>query len=114
MLGGPVAFHSGSFQWSKLVMAGWSLATGVLLVLFVINVKPPGIPLALGLGAVFGLGRVTIGKDGLSRQRHYASLSTQWVESMDWPYESIQRCIFVPGENSGHPFSVILLGTSRQ
>ncbi len=135
----PRGLGSAAFRWNEpwlfrirlrgdllrrfaIMLAGWGLATGVLLVLFAINVKPPGIPLALGLGAVFGLGpawlatfflsghtsgRVTVGKDGLSRQRHFASLSAQWVECMDWPYESIQRCIFVPGENSGHSFSVM-------
>lgn len=39
-----------------IMLAGWGLATGVLLALFAVNVKPQGIPLALGLGAVFGLG----------------------------------------------------------
>lgn len=114
-----------------IMLAGWGLATGVLLVLFAINVKPPGIPLALGLGAVFGLGpawlatffmsghtsgRVTVAKDGLQRQRHYASISAQWVEWMDWPYESIRRCMIVTDEHSGHPFSVMLLsdGTDRE
>lgn len=114
-----------------IMFAGWGLATGVLLALFAINVKPPGIPLALGLGAVFGLGpawlatffmsghtsgRVTVGKESLQRQRHYASISAQWVEWMDWPYESIRRCVVVSDENSGHPFSVMLLsdGTDRE
>ncbi len=107
-----------------IMLAVWGLATGVFLVLFAINVKPPGIPLALGLGAAFGLGpawiatfflhghtsgRVTVGNEGLRRQRHYASFSAQWMEWMDWPYDSIRRCVIVPGENSGHPFSVMLV-----
>lgn len=114
-----------------VLASGWALATGVLLVLFAINVKPPGIPLALGLGAVFGLGpawlatffmsghtsgRVTVGKESLQRQRHYASITTQWMEWMEWPYESIRRCVIVTEEHLGHPFSVLLLsdGTDRE
>ena len=42
--------------WARLaiVLGLWAAATGVLLILFGINVRPPGVMLAIGLGAVFG------------------------------------------------------------
>lgn len=144
----PRGLGSAAFRWNEpwlfrirlrgdlgsriaILLASWGLATGVLLILFAINLNPPGILLALGLGAVFGLGpawlavffrsghtsgRVTVGNDELSRQRHYASLTAQWVEWAEWPYESIQLCMLVSGKNLGHSFSVILLSdaTTRE
>jgi hypothetical protein len=114
-----------------VVLGNWGLATGILLVLFAKNVKPPEISLAVILGAVFGLGpawlatfflsyhtsgRVKITEEGIQRLRHYVSLSSQWLEWMEWPFEAIQRCMIVSEENSGHPFSLLLLfdGTDRE
>ena len=109
-----------------LALAGWAAATGVLLVLFAINVNPPGIALAAGLGLVFGLGpavlllflgeshvsgRVRIDDDGIHRHRTYAALTLTgiWSESSDWPWAAIERCVIVPGEEIGRSFSILLL-----
>jgi hypothetical protein len=114
-----------------VMLGSWGLTTGILLAMFAKNVKPPEISLALMLGAVFGLGpawlatfmrshqtsgRVKITEEGIQRQRHYVSLSAQWVEWMEWPFEAIQRCMIVSDENTGQPFSLLLLfdGTDRE
>jgi len=119
------------FRRIAVVLGSWGLATGVFLVLFAKNVKPPEISLAVMLGAVFGLGpawlatfmrshhvsgRVKITDEGIWRQRHYVSLSAQWMEWMESPFESIQRCMIVSEEITGHPFSLLLLfdGTDRE
>ena len=111
-----------------IMLAAWGLATGVLLILFAINKNPPGLPLGFGLGAVFGLGpgwiatfflhshtsgKVTVGKDALRRRRHYASISGQFAEWMDWPFDAMKKCVIVPVEKSGHPFSVMLISDGR-
>lgn len=114
------------WQRAAILLAAWGAATGVLLVLFAFNVKPPGISLAIGLGAVFGFGpamlilflsrgqvggRVTIDGEGIRRHRNYASLTLtgMWGEWAEWPYAAIERCVIVPGKALEQSFSVMLL-----
>jgi hypothetical protein len=57
------------FRRIVVVAGSWALATGVLLVLFAKNVKPPEISLALMLGAVFGLSPAWLATFFLSHHR---------------------------------------------
>ncbi len=111
--------------WTRLaiVLGLWAAATGVLLVLFGINVRPPGVMLAIGLGAVFGLGpgilfliltrklaggTIRIDADGINRYRTYASFDfSGWSEWTEWPYDAIQRCVIVPARELEQSFSVV-------
>jgi hypothetical protein len=114
-----------------IVLAAWGLAIGVLLVLFAFNVRPPGMSLALGLGAVFGLGpgmlilfwsnrqaggSITIDNDMIRRHRQYASLTMtgMWGEWADWPYEAIDRCVIVPAQALDQSFAVMLLSIDSE
>jgi hypothetical protein len=111
--------------WTRLaiVLGLWAAATGVLLILFGINVKPPGVMLAIGLGAVFGFGpgmlflimtrnlaggTIKINADGIKRYRTYASFDfSGWSEWTEWPYGAIQRCVIVPSRSLEQSFSVM-------
>lgn len=113
--------------WVRLaiIVGLWAAATGVFLVLFGINVRPPGILLAIGLGAVFGLGpgilflllrrslaggAIKINADGISRYRTYASLDfSGWSEWTEWPFDAINRCVIVPAQHLERSFSVMQL-----
>lgn len=110
-----------------MVLTAWGAAVGVFAILFAFNARPPGLMLAVGLGAVFGLGPAAIllffrrdhvsgavtidDRDGIRRRRNYASLSFDggWTEWMDWPFDSISRCVVVPGESIGQSFDVLLI-----
>ncbi len=108
---------------------GWALATGVLCGLFAINVQPPGLGLAVCLGAVFGLGpatlllflrkphvsgRIRADEAGLHRVRFYASLTEMWSEETVWPYEALSEAVITPGAALGQSFSLLLLGTGEE
>ena len=114
--------------WLRLacIAAGWAGATGVMCILFAINVRPPGIPLAIGLGAVFGLGpaclalllrrghlagRVKIDEDGIRRQRTHASVLMLEAEWEHWPFAAIEKCTIVPPQVTGRGFSLMLLAS---
>lgn len=112
-----------------VVVACWIAATGVLLVLFAFNQRPPGIPLAFGLGLVFGMGpaallcllgrdhvagRVRIDGDGIHRQRSYASFSSQWSEWSSWPFDSISKGVIVPAPIVEHSFALLLLSVEQE
>jgi hypothetical protein len=111
--------------WTRLaiVLGLWAAATGVLLILFGINVRPPGVMLAIGLGAVFGFGpgmlflimtrklaggTIKINAEGIERYRTYASFDfSGWSEWTEWPYDAIQRCVIVPARELEQSFSVM-------
>jgi len=112
--------------WIRLVtMLGvWLAATGVMLVLFTLNNDPPGIGIALGLGAVFGLGpaalclfvlrdhvsgRVIVDKRCLRRRTTYAGFTGQWGEESVWEFGAITRCVFVSGDEAGLGYSLLVL-----
>lgn len=113
--------------WLRLaIIAGlWTAAAGIFLVLFAMNVRPPGMLLAIGLGAVFGLGpgilfllmrrslaggSIQINAEGISRYRTYASLDfSGWSEWTEWPFDAIDRCVIVPAQHLGRSFSVLQL-----
>lgn len=114
-----------------MLLAAWAAAIGVLLVLFAINVSPPGMLLAVGLGAVFGFGpamlvlflsrdqvsgRITIDSDGIRRYRYYASLTLtgMWGEWSEWPFATIDRCVIVPRTALDRSFSVMLLSIDSE
>jgi hypothetical protein len=107
-----------------VIFSTWLIGTGVLLVLFAFNSNPPGIPLAFGLGIVFGLGpaallmllrrdhvggRIRIDNDGIHRHRNYASFSAQWSEWTDWPFGAVSQCEIVTPKISGQSFALLLL-----
>ena len=108
-----------------VILAAWAGGTGVLLMLFAINVKPPGILLAIAMGTIFGgiagllllgrrnhvSGRMSLKKDGIHRHRSYASvdLAGGWDERTRWPYPGIDRCVMIPAEATGKSFSVLIL-----
>jgi hypothetical protein len=107
-----------------VIFSAWLITTGVLLVLFAFNRNPPGIPLAFGLGLVFGVGpamvltlwrrdhvggRIRIDDEGIHRHRNYASFSAQWAEWTQWPFGAISHCEIVSSRLAGQPFAVMLL-----
>jgi hypothetical protein len=107
-----------------VIFAAWLIATGVLLILFAFNSRPPGILLAFGLGLVFGLGpaalltlwrrdqvggRIRIDDTGIHRHRNYASFSAQWAEWTDWPFGAVSQCEIVSSRISGQSFALMLL-----
>ena len=100
-------------------------ATCLLLVLFAINVRPPSAAYALfGMLLLGGLalllllhgsgtasGSVRICQEGISRKRNYAGFTVQWVEDANWPYDSIEQCVLVPGQSIRQPFSLLFLAS---
>lgn len=105
----------------------WGLPTAVFLLLFGINVNPPGIGVAAMMGALFGLapllmillagrktasGLVKVYGDEIHRSRYYQSLDfAHWTERATWPLEAIHQCVIVEGQSLGKSFSVMLLST---
>ncbi|QDU51251.1 hypothetical protein [Gimesia panareensis] len=107
-------------------LAVWAAVTGIFSLLFAFNVNPPGISLAIIVGAILGLGpawlamffrrehvsgSIWIYEDHLLRQRSYVSLGffRSWQEAQEWPNAAISRCIIIPSRALGRPFSVMLL-----
>ena len=112
--------------WLRLAIAlgAGGMGTCLLLVLFAINQRPPhpvfgliGGAIALVIAASFlfhgassASGRVRVCQEGIQRKRNYVGVGAQMFEEANWPYESIEQCVIVPGHAIGKPFSVLLVG----
>src|SRR5688500_5353962 len=59
-----------------VVLAGWAMGTGVMCLIFAYNNNPPGLGVAIGLGAVIGLGPFALG----TLLRRELSAGTVWVQ----------------------------------
>lgn len=107
-----------------LVLSGWLVAAGVLLVLFSVSQKPGGLDLAFGLGAAAGLGPLALylfftkqlvsGKvkiiDGmLQRQTQYSGFSAQWSKTACWDLGVVNPYRLLTAEQSGHSYHLLLL-----
>lgn len=107
-----------------IVAAAWAGASGVLLMLFSVNVKPPGFGTALGLGVAAGLGpaflilfmrqalvsgRVRVFDETLEREFVSAGLGRIQRNYFVWPWESLRRCTLVPAEAIEQSFSVLII-----
>lgn len=145
----PINIGSTAFRWTEpplyrlrlrgdlwlrvlIVLGAWAGGTGIMLALFAINVDPPGLATALGLGLVLGGcpaamltmmlkdhagGNVMVRQGEFHRNRWYASLSMfffSWVEYGDWPYNVIRKCVIVPGSRINKSFSVMLLSVGPE
>lgn len=106
------------------VMSTWAIGIGILLFLFTLNNDPPGIGLALGLGAVFGLGpgclmvflnsnsisgTIRVTDDGVHFQKTSSGFGVITLTSYDWEYDEIEKCVIIDGYDSGQPFDVMLV-----
>ena len=107
-----------------IIIGVWALATGGLLMLFAINVSPPGIGVALALGFVFGgspaalatllnhrdgSAAVTIGDESIAVRRQglfWVLLRTVWRR---WPYPEVRRCTVIRRPVRGQAWSLLLL-----
>ncbi|MEZ6063372.1 MAG: hypothetical protein R3C19_23750 [Planctomycetaceae bacterium] len=106
------------------IIAGlWLASTGVFLLLFAINVNPPGPGTAFGLGLIgLGVGYLVL----FARRKHVsgncriysdrlhwgsmsAGLLTFQFNVADFEFADIDRCVIIPGKHIGHSFSVMLL-----
>jgi hypothetical protein len=112
--------------WLRLAIAlgAGGVGTCLLLVLFAINQRPPhpvfgliGGAIAFVIAASFlfhggssASGRVRVCQEGIQRKRNYVGVGAQMFEEANWPYESIEQCVIVPGQAIGKPFSVLLVG----
>ena len=112
--------------WLRLIIVAsmWGAGTGILLMLFSINNNPPGPGTAVFLGAAFALGpamgtlfwrrRLTSGRIFL-RPADLQRTSTSWGLPLmqsnlwRWPLREISRCVLVPAESLGVPFSVLIV-----
>ena len=106
--------------WRVLTVLGtWFAGTGVMALVFSINVKPPSIGVAFGLGAVIGLGpailclflrrgqvsgAIQVHDDCIQRKRTYAGLTAQWAETSVWGFDEIEHCQLAPGSKLHQPF----------
>jgi hypothetical protein len=112
--------------WLRLAIAlgAGGVGTCLLLVLFAINQRPPHPIFALIGGAIAFViaasflfhgassasGRVRVCQEGIQRKRNYVGIGAQMFEEANWPYESIEQCVIVPGQAIGKSFSVLLVG----
>lgn len=112
--------------WLRLAIAigAGGAGTCLLLVLFAINQRPPhpvfsliggAIAFVIAAGFLFhgassASGRVRVCQEGIQRKRQYVGFGAQMFEEANWPYESIQQCVIVPGQAIGKSFSVLMIG----
>lgn len=106
-----------------LALSAWGIATGLMLVVLAFNVNKTSVPLAIGLGAVFGLapaalllffrrqhtsGTVWLYDDYLKLHHMHAGFPLLVVCTREWPYEAIEHCALVSSEQLGRGFHVLL------
>ncbi|MFI4850185.1 MAG: hypothetical protein ACIAZJ_13855 [Gimesia chilikensis] len=109
----------------------WAAVSGLFWILFAFNVKPPELGVAMFVAIFLGLGptclalfmrrehvsaSIWIYDDHLIRQRSYVSLAliSSWKEISEWPNAAISRVIFIPAEDLGKSFSVMLLSIDKE
>ena len=109
----------------------WAAVSGLFWILFAFNVKPPELGVAMFVSIFIGLGpaclalfmrrehvsaSIWIYGDHLIRQRSYVSLAliSSWKEISEWPNPAISRVIFIPAEDLGKSFSVMLLSIDKE
>ncbi len=109
----------------------WAAVSGLFWILFAFNVKPPELGVAMFVSIFIGLGpaclalfmrrehvsaSIWIYDDHLIRQRSYVSLAliSSWKEISEWPNAAISRVIFIPAEDLGKSFSVMLLSIDKE
>ncbi|MCR9231416.1 MAG: hypothetical protein NXI29_10420 [bacterium] len=109
----------------------WAAVSGLFWILFAFNVNPPELGVAMFVAIFIGLGpaclalfmrreqvsaSIWIYDDHLIRQRSYVSLAliSSWKEISEWPNAAISRVIFIPAEDLGKSFSVMLLSIDKE
>ncbi|QGQ26152.1 hypothetical protein F1728_27255 [Gimesia benthica] len=109
----------------------WAAVSGLFWILFAFNVKPPELGMAMFVSIFIGLGpaclalfmrrehvsaSIWIYDDHLIRQRSYVSLAliSSWKEISEWPNPAITRVTFIPAEDLGKSFSVMLLSIDNE
>ena len=109
----------------------WAAVSGLFWILFAFNVNPPELGVAMFVAIFIGLGpaclalfmrreqvsaSIWIYDDHLIRQRSYVSLAliSSWKEISEWPNAAITRVIFIPAEDLGKSFSVMLLSIDKE
>jgi hypothetical protein len=140
----PIAWGGAAYRWGEpwfyrprlkgdlglrfTIVAGvWAIATGGLLMLFAINVNPPGIGAALFLGFVLGgspaclwlfmtrnevSGAVVLREETLKVQRMSVGLTLIWATGQEWSYREVRRCAIVRRPVRGQSWSLLLLHTT--
>jgi len=122
----PMQFRArlrGDLIWRAVIsLSSWLAASGVFLLIFSSNQNPPPRGVALGLGAVLGLGpavmilfmrksqvsgTIKLFRDRLVRSRMYAGISANWTETTTWGLGGISRFHIVTDDKVGQPFHVM-------
>ncbi|MFG0297061.1 MAG: jacalin-like lectin [Maioricimonas sp. JB045] len=105
------------------VLGAWAAGIGVMGLLFSINQDPPGFGVAVGLGAVFGLGMAAQAlffmkdqvagafafyPDHIYRYRNYSWFVALRREQTRWDYAAIENCRIATSSKTGLPFHVMM------
>lgn len=122
----PTQFRArlrGDFIWRMAIsLSAWLAATGILLVIFSFNQDPPSRSVALGLGAVFGMGPVTmflffrknqvsgnikLFRDRLERHKLSSGYLWRWMQTTTWGLGGVTRFHIVTRDKTGTSFHVM-------
>jgi hypothetical protein len=113
----------GDFIWRLMfLLSAWGLATGVMLLVLAFNKNATSIPLAVGLGAVFGLGpaflllfmrrkhvsgTIWLYDDHIRMRHQYLGFPLLVVRWTEWDYAAIPHCMISTAEQLGQRFHVL-------
>lgn len=113
----------GDLIWRVVIaLSAWLAGTGIMLLIFSSNQNPPSRGVAVGLGAVFGLGpavmalflrksqasgTIKLYRDRLVRRKGYVGFSAQWTETATWTLGAVSKYHIVTADKSGRPFHVL-------